>query len=245
MAGGTNRWLQAWPDDTVILSSRFIPGNEKAITTLINRLCRHGARVLYQPLAFTHTSGHAHRGELQLLMNLVQPTCFMPVHGEYRHLMLHANLARQNGIADDNIIVAVDGDVITLENGAISRTGTIETGKILIDGKGTGDLNDVILHDRRHLSRDGLAVIVVALNESTGEVIYGPDITTRGLMFADEQEAILADVHNLIVKAINEIQPGERTDWAELKTVIRTTAKRYFKRELQRRPIILPVIIEL
>ncbi|MBN2232454.1 MAG: ribonuclease J [Deltaproteobacteria bacterium] len=245
MAGGANRWLRAWPDDTVILSSRFIPGNEKAITTLINRLCRRGVRVLYQPLAFTHTSGHAHRDELRLMMNLVQPAGFMPVHGEYRHLVQHAELARENGIAAESVVVAVDGDVITLREGAIALTDTIETGKILIDGKSTGDLNDVILHDRRHLSRDGMAVIVVAVNESTGEVIYGPDITTRGLVFADEQETMLADVHALVVKAIDEIRPAERTNWAELKTVIRTAAKRYFKRELQRRPIILPVIIEL
>ncbi|MBN2331901.1 MAG: ribonuclease J [Deltaproteobacteria bacterium] len=245
LAAGGNKWLQVIPGDTIIFSSRFIPGNEKAINNLINRLYRRGARVLYKPIAFTHTSGHAHRDELRLLLNLVKPENFIPIHGEYRHLVQHAQLAKEQGITADHIVIAGDGDIISLDQDGIRCTGTVETGKILIDGKGVGEVKDVILHDRKHLSRDGVALVVIAINESTGDVVYGPDITTKGLIFEDEKEEILAQALAVVTETLANIPAAERTDWIELKTTVRTSLKRFFKRNLQRSPIILPVIIEL
>jgi len=244
LAGGNNRLLRVHGDDTIIFSSRFIPGNEKAINNLINRLYRAGARVLYRPLAFTHTSGHAHREELRLLLNLVKPQAFMPVHGEYRHLVQHAALAREQGLAGENIIVATDGDLVELTPEDISIAGSIETGKILVDGKGVGESSDVIIHDRKHLSRDGVAMVVMAINASSGEVVYGPEITTKGLIF-EEEKAVLDQALELVRETLAAVPAGERTDWIELKARVRKVLKGYFKRQLQRRPIILPVIIEL
>jgi len=245
LASGGNKWFQVIPDDTIIFSSRFIPGNEKAINNLINRLYRRGARVLYKPIAYTHTSGHAHRDELRLLLNLVKPDAFIPIHGEYRHLVQHAKLAEEQGIPKNNILIANDGDVITLNATGIRHTGTIETGKILIDGKGTGDVSDVILHDRKDLSHNGVAMVIMVIKESTGEIIYGPDLTTKGLFFEEEKEMVLAEALEVINDSINNIPASERRDWIEIKTIVRKNLKRFFKRHLQRKPIILPVIIEL
>ena len=245
LASGGNKWFQVIPDDTIIFSSRFIPGNEKAINNLINRLYRRGARVLYQPIAYTHTSGHAHRDELRLLLNLVKPDNFIPIHGEYRHLIQHARLAEEQGISRDHILIAHDGDIITLDDDGIHFSGTIDTGKILIDGKGTGEVSDVILHDRKDLSRNGVAMVIMVIRESTGEILYGPTITTRGLFFEEEKEAVLAEALDVINDTLDSIPASERRDWIETKTVVRQNLKRFFKRHLQRKPIILPVIIEL
>lgn len=245
LASGGNKWFQVIPDDTIIFSSRFIPGNEKAINNLINRLYRRGARVLYKPIAYTHTSGHAHRDELRLLLNLVKPDTFIPIHGEYRHLVQHAKLAEEQGIPKNNILIANDGDVITLDTAGIRHTGTIETGKILIDGKGTGDVSDVILHDRKDLSHNGVAMVIMVIKESTGEIIYGPDLTTKGLFFEEEKEMVLAEALEVIHESIKNFPASERRDWIEIKTIVRKNLKRFFKRNLQRKPIILPVIIEI
>jgi len=245
LASGGNKWFQIIPDDTIIFSSRFIPGNEKAINNLINRLYRRGARVLYNSIAYTHTSGHAHSDELRLLLNLVKPDTFIPIHGEYRHLVQHARLAEEQGIPKDNILIANDGDIITLDATGIHHVGTIETGKILIDGKGTGDVSDIILHDRKDLSRNGVAMVIMIIKESTGEIIYGPELTTKGLFFKEEKEAVMAEAIDVINDSINNIPASERRDWIEIKTIVRKNLKRFFKRHLQRKPIILPVIIEL
>lgn len=245
LASGGNKWFQVIPDDTIIFSSRFIPGNEKAINNLINRLYRRGARVLYKPIAYTHTSGHAHRDELRLLLNLVKPETFIPIHGEYRHLVQHAKLAEEQKIPRDNILIAKDGDIITLDATGIRQTGTIETGKILIDGKGTGDAADVILHDRKDLSHNGVAMVIMVIKESTGEIVYGPDLTTKGLFFEEEKEMVLTEALEVINDSINSIPASERRDWIEIKTIVRKNLKRFFKRHLQRKPIILPVIIEI
>ena len=245
LASGGNKWFQVIPDDTIIFSSRFIPGNEKAINNLINRLYRRGARVLYSSITYTHTSGHAHRDELRLLLNLVKPDTFIPIHGEYRHLIQHAKLAEEQGISKDNILIASDGDVITLDADGIHHSGTIETGKILIDGKGIGEASDVILHDRKDLSRNGVAMVIMVIKESSGEIIYGPALTTKGLFFEEEEEMILAEALEVINESIDTIPASERRDWIEIKTIVRKDLKKFFKRHLQRKPIILPVIIEL
>ena len=244
IASNKSKWIRIEPDDTVIFSSRFIPGNEKAISGLLNRLSRQGARLLYQPIAFTHVSGHACREELKLLINLVKPRHFIPIHGEYRHLDLHARLAGELGIPAEHTLVATDGELIELNEKGLLRLGRVEYGKILIDGKGVGEIDFATLHDRRHLSHNGMILIVVGINESSGEIVYGPELTTRGVV-ADDNETIIEEARRLVSETLEAIPAPERRDWIELKTSLRRCLKKYFRTILEKKPIILPVIIEL
>ena len=244
MASNNSKWITVEPGDTVIFSSRFIPGNEKAISNLLNRLSRLGARVLYRPIAFTHVSGHAYRGELGLLLNLVKPRHFIPIHGEYRHLDLHARLAVEQGVAGEKALVVTDGELVELDETGLRRLGRVEHGKVLIDGKGVGEIDFATLHDRRHLSHNGMVMIVVGINESTGEIFYGPEITTKGLI-AEENEIIIDEARSVVDEALLQIPAAERSDWIEVKAVLRRAIKKYFRTTLNKKPIILPVIIEL
>ncbi len=244
MASNNSKWMSLGPGDTVIFSSRFIPGNEKAISNLLNRLTRLGARVLYQPVAFTHASGHAYRGELSLLLNLIKPRHFIPIHGEYRHLDLHARLAVEQGVAGEKALVVTDGELVELDDAGLRRLGRVEHGKVLIDGKGVGEIDFATLHDRRHLSNNGMVIIVVGINETTGEIVYGPEITTKGLI-ADENEIIFEEAYSVVNEALLQIPAVERKDWIEVKAVLRRATKKYFRTTLNKKPIILPVIIEL
>ncbi len=244
MASGNSKWLKVESGDTIIFSSRFIPGNEKAISNLINRLSRLGAKVLYRPIAFTHTSGHAFRDELALLHNLVKPKHFIPIHGEYRHLNLHAQLALSLGVAADRALVVVDGELAQLDEDGLQIIGQVEHGKVLIDGKGVGEIDFTTLHDRRHLSANGMVMIVVGINESSGEIVYGPEITTKGLIAA-ENEIIMDELQVIVADTLAAIPVLERSDWLEVKAILRRTVKKYFRATLDKKPIILPVIIEL
>ena len=244
MASGNSKWLKVKTGDTIIFSSRFIPGNEKAISNLLNRLSRLGARVLYPPIAFTHASGHAFRDELALLQNLVRPKHFLPVHGEYRHLDQHCRLARELGVAEDCARIIVDGELAQLDESGLHIIGQVEHGKVLIDGKGVGEIDFATLHDRRHLSYNGMVMVVVGINESSGEVVYGPEITTKGLI-ADENEVIMDELHDAVGVALQAIPTTERCDWIEVKAVLRRAVKKYFRTTLDKKPMILPVIIEL
>ncbi len=244
MASGNSKWLKVATGDTIIFSSRFIPGNEKAISNLLNRLSRLGARILYPPIAFTHASGHAFRDELALLHNLVKPKHFLPIHGEYRHLDLHLRLAQKLGVAEDCARVVVDGEMAQLDESGLHIIGQVEHGKVLIDGKGVGEIDFATLHDRRHLSFNGMVMVVVGINESSGEVVYGPEITTKGLI-ADENELIMDELYGAVGAALQAIPMNERSDWIEVKAVLRRAVKKYFRTTLDKKPIILPVIIEL
>ena len=244
MASGNSKWLKVDSGDTIIFSSRFIPGNEKAISNLINRLSRLGAKVLYRPIAFTHASGHAFRDELALLHNLVKPKHFIPIHGEYRHLNLHAELAVRLGVEAGRSQVVVDGNLAQLDEDGLQVIGQVEHGKILIDGKGVGEIDFATLHDRRHLSANGMVMIVVGINESSGEIVYGPEITTKGLI-ADENEIIMDELYGAVAVVLEAIPTAERSDWIEVKAVLRRAVKKYFRTTLDKKPIILPVIIEL
>ena len=244
MASNKSKWISVEPGDTVIFSSRFIPGNEKAISHLLNRLSRLGARVLYRQIAFTHVSGHAYREELGLLLNLVKPRHFIPIHGEYRHLDQHARLAVERGVAAEKALIVTDGDLVELDETGLRRLGRVEHGKVLIDGKGVGEIDFATLHDRRHLSQNGMVMIVVGINESTGEIVYGPEITTKGLI-SDENEAILDEARSVVDAALAQISLAERSDWIEVKATLRRAVKKYFRTTLNKKPIILPVIIEL
>jgi ribonuclease J len=231
--------------DTVILSSRFIPGNEKTISDLINHLYRRGAEVIHEKVSEVHVSGHASQEELKLMLNLVRPRFFIPVHGEYRHLVKHAQLAQKVGIASERCILAVNGDVVAFNGETCAIAGTVETGRVFVDGKGIGDVGDVVLKDRKHLSEDGMVVVIIAINQATGEIIYGPDIVSRGFVFEDESQEYLDEAKKVVLDTLANVSIEVRGDWGEVKQEVRRILRRFFNKTIERRPVILPLILEM
>lgn len=246
MASDRHKWLQVEAGDTVIFSSRFIPGNEKAIYDIINALYRRGARVIYEPLAEVHVSGHASREELKLMLHLTRPEYFIPVHGEYRHLIQHVDLAREVGVPPERSFVAENGDVYVLTSHGLEREGHVETGRMYVDGRGVGDVGEMVLRDRQHLSGDGLVVALVVLNKATGEVISGPDLFSRGFTFEGEETRMMMEAREVVLNAITGVRKcpdGEPTE--DLQAEIRGALKSHFWRTIRRRPMTMPLIVEL
>ncbi|NQU14568.1 MAG: ribonuclease J [Desulfobacteraceae bacterium] len=243
MAQGHHKRITIKPADTVILSSRFIPGNEKAITSTINNLYRMGAEVVYEKVSEIHTSGHARREELKLMLNLVKPRFFIPIHGEYRHLVKHAQLALETGMDKDRVIIAEDGDIISFENQELRMKGHVHTGRIFVDGKGVGDVEEMVLRDRRRLSRHGMVVVLLALGKDTAETVYGPEIISKGFVFEDETGSILEDAKCIVLEVLDELDPSSPIEWTGVEMDIRRRLKRFFQSVIERRPLIIPVII--
>jgi len=245
MAMDNHKDVKIQKGDTIILSSRFIPGNEKAITHMINHLCRRGAEVIYEKISAIHVSGHGYREELRLMLNLIRPEFFIPIHGEYRHLVQHVQLAREVGMAEEKLLLAEDGDVISFNNGKGKIIGKVEVGKVFVDGKGVGDVEDMVLRDRRQLSEDGMVIPVMVINERTGEVVSGPDIISRGFLFEEKKGEILQQAKAVIKEVLEGIPLESKTDELEVENEVRRALKRFFRREMDRRPVIIPVIIEM
>jgi len=245
MAMDDHKHIKVCRGDTVILSSKFIPGHEKAISNMMNHLYRRGAEVIYEKVSEIHVSGHASQEELKIMLNMVKPKYFIPVHGEYRHLVKHSQLAEKVGVKKENIILAEDGDVVEITMDGIAVKEKVESGKVFVDGKGVGDVGDMVLKDRKHLSQDGLVIAILALNEKTGEVIYGPDIVTRGLVFEKESAELLEGAKNAVLAMLGTINIEAKTDWLEVKEEIRKTLRRFFNKALERKPVILPLIVEI
>lgn len=245
MAMDDHKQIKVRKGDTVILSSKFIPGHEKAISNMMNHLYRRGAEVIYEKVSEIHVSGHASQEELKIMLNMVKPKYFIPIHGEYRHLVKHSQLAEKVGIKKENIILAEDGDIVEITEGGAAIKERTESGKVFVDGKGVGDVGDMVLKDRKHLSQDGLVVAILALNEKTGEVIYGPDIITRGLVFEEESPELIGGAKNVVMAVLGAINIEAKTDWLEVKEEIRKALRRFFNKTLERRPVILPMIIEI
>jgi ribonuclease J len=245
IATDSHKDVEIQKGDTVILSSRFIPGNEKAITHMINHLCRRGASVIYEKISAIHVSGHGYREELRMMLNLIRPEYFIPIHGEYRHLVQHIQLAREVGIAEDKLLLAEDGDVISLQNGRGKIIDRVEVGKVFVDGKGVGDVEDVVLRDRKQLSEDGMVIPVMVINEKTGEVVSGPDIISRGVLFEEKMGHVLEQAKAIIMKAVEGVPLDSKTDDLAVEEEVRRALKRFFRKEMDRRPLILPVIIEM
>jgi len=245
MAMDDHKQIRVRRGDTVILSSKFIPGHEKAISNMMNHLYRRGAEVIYEKVSEIHVSGHASQEELKLMLNMVKPRHFIPVHGEYRHLVKHSQLAEKVGVKKENIVLAEDGDVVEVTEGSISVRERVESGKVFVDGKGVGDVRDMVLKDRKHLSQDGLVIAILALNEKTGEIIYGPDIITRGVVFEEESAELLENARNIVIEVLGNINVEAKTDWLEVKEELRRALRRYFNKTLERRPVILPLIVEI
>ncbi len=245
MAAGTHKQVNIKEDDTIILSSKFIPGNEKAIANIINSLYKKGANVVYEKISNIHVSGHAFKEELKLMMNLTKPKYFIPIHGEYRHLVLHARLAEQVGILKENILLAENGQVIEIDENQGRLQNSITTGRVLVDGKGVGDVGRSVLKERRILSKDGLVVVNMAFDEETGIVIYGPEIISRGFVFETETGHLLEDAKCIILEIVEEVSTDipDRVDI--IRSQMQTALKKYFKFTIERRPIILPCILEV
>lgn len=231
--------------DTVILSSRVIPGNERTISELINHLYRRGAEVFHEKVSEVHVSGHASQEELKLMLNTVQPRFFIPIHGEYRHLIKHIQLARKVRIPEERCLLATNGDVISFYADTAAIVEKVESGRVFVDGKGIGDVGNMVLKDRKHLSEDGMVVVIIGINQSSGAVIYGPDIVSRGFVFEDESQDYLETARFIVTTALEEINDEMRCDCEEVKQAVRQALRRFFKKTIERRPVILPVIMEM
>jgi ribonuclease J len=244
MASGSHKQIKIKPGDTVILSSKFIPGNEKAIAHIINHLYKKGAEVIYEKVSAIHVSGHAFQEELKLMINLTKPRYFIPIHGEYRHLIRHAHLAQQVGIPEENTFLAENGGTIIFDKSRGWLGESIDTGRVLVDGKGVGDIGTSVLRERRDLSEDGLVIVAMAIDEETGIVVQGPDIISRGFVFEDRSRDILEDAKCIVLEIIEEHTREGSDDWEGTKTKIVKALRHYFFFVIERRPVIIPIILE-
>ncbi|MFZ5564937.1 MAG: ribonuclease J [Thermodesulfobacteriota bacterium] len=245
MATGNNKMIKTRPGDTIILSSKFIPGNERAITSIINRFYEQGADVVYEKISDIHVSGHAFREELVEMMQMTQPRYFIPVHGERRHLVHHARLARQAGIPGENIILPDNGLVIEFDEQGARADRYVATGRVLVDGKGVGDVGSSVLRERKELAEDGIVVVTLVFDEETGVVIYGPELISRGFVFQSLKGHILEDAQCVILEILEEVRPDTPDRLAVIETQMRSALRQYFKFTIKRRPVVIPVILEV
>jgi ribonuclease J len=245
MAASDHRKVEIVPGDLVIISATPIPGNEKFIFRVINELFKRGANVIYETLAEIHVSGHACQEELKLIHRLVKPKYFMPIHGEYRHLKQHANLANKLGMPMKNIFIMDIGNVLELTADSARTNGGVTSGRVLVDGLGVGDVGNIVLRDRKHLSQDGLIVVVITTEKETGNVIAGPDIISRGFVYVRESEDLMEQVRDKIKQALQNCESKRKNDWSAKKSIIKDSLREFLYEKTKRRPMILPIIMEI
>lgn len=245
MATGDHKKVDIMPGDTVIISATPIPGNEKLVSRTIDNLYKLGANVIYEKSNGVHVSGHASQEELKLMHNLVRPLFFMPVHGEFRHLVKHAELAKSLGMPSDNIVIGENGSVIELSPFTFKVTGKIPAGRLLVDGLGVGDVGNIVLRDRRQLSNDGIMIVVVTLEKDTCTVMAGPDIVSRGFVYVREAEDLMVEAKDKVQEALDHCQEDGVCEWSAIKSAIRENLGRYLYEKTRRRPMILPIIMEV
>ncbi len=242
MASSTHRKIEIKNGDKVILSSKPIPGNEKLVSRVINELFQKGAEVIFED---THVSGHAYQEEQKLLLSLVKPKYFLPIHGEYRHLKRHAQLAEELGWRQDRIHIMQPGDIMELDWDSVSKTGSVPCQGILVDGSGVGDVGNIVLRDRQKLSQDGLLTVVLTLDRETRAIKAGPDIVSRGFVYVRESSEMMVEARNVVVKAIEKCNKKNIRDWGKVKNVVRDELREFFWQKTKRNPMILPVIMEV
>ncbi len=245
MARATHRKVEIYPGDTVIIASSPIPGNEKSISRTIDLLFRIGAHVIYQSVSGVHVSGHGSQEELKLMLNFIRPKYFVPVHGEFRMQNRHAQLAEATGINPDNIFIMDIGDVLELQGGAARLGGKVQAGAVMIDGLGVGDVGNIVLRDRKLLSQDGILVVVVTLSKQTRSVLSGPDIISRGFVYVRESEELLDEASRIVSATLQRLMTDNVSDWSGLKTGVRDSLSRYLYEQTRRRPMVLPIIMEV
>ncbi len=244
IAFSNHRKITIEPNDTFIISASPIPGNDKLISRVINQLFRKGADVIYEDLEDVHVSGHAYQEELKLIHTLVNPKYFMPVHGEYRHLKHHGDLAENLGMKKNNIFILETGDVLELTKDNCRKDGRVRTGAIFVDGLGVGDVGNIVLRDRRHLAQDGMLTIVVTIERDTLSIVSGPDVITRGFVYVKESEELINKVKELSVNELEKCLSMGVIEWYVLKGNIKKTVENYIYETTKRRPTIIPIIME-
>jgi ribonuclease J len=245
MAAGENKWLKVGDGDLVVLSSHAIPGNEMNVGKVIDGLHRMGAEVIHSGLADVHVSGHAMQGELKTLLSLTEPEYFTPVHGEFRHMTHHARLAMEMGVPQGNVLLAEDGDVIELTDDKVDFAGSVPAGYLYVDGI-VGDVGRGVLRDRKALAEEGVVVVIVTVDAKSGEVLTGPEIITKGWVFAPEAEDLLGEARNAVTASLEEAAAADgANDYETLKRHIRQALGRFIKDRTRRRPMIVPVVMEV
>lgn len=245
MAMSDHRKVDINPGDTVIISATPIPGNEKLVARTIDFLSKQGAEVIYEAASGIHVSGHASQEELKLMLNLIRPKFFIPVHGEYRMLKRHAKIAKTLGIPEENILVGENGRIFEFTQDTGSISGKVASGKVLVDGLGVGDVGNIVLRDRRQLSQDGILIAVVTMDKQKGSVVAGPDIVSRGFVYVRESEQLMDEAKERVKQALERCEAGGITEWATIKSNIRDTLGKYLYEKTRRRPMILPIIMEV
>lgn len=244
IAYGEHRKIQLTPNDAVILSATPIPGNEMAVNKVINRLLERGAKVIYETLSEIHVSGHACQEELKLLLSLVKPKYFVPAHGEIRHLMKHAKIANKMDVKKENIFIMENGNVLEISQRDAKLIGDVTSGNILVDGLGVGDVGNIVLRDRRHLSEDGLIIVVVSISRD-GRVVSGPDIISRGFVYVRESGDLIDDAKKVVKNILDNSSKEKLSDWTSLKSDIRDDLRSFILKNTKRNPMILPIIMEV
>ena len=246
MASGVHKKVKITPNDLVIISATPIPGNEKYVSKVIDDLMQIGAEVVYSALEDVHVSGHACQEEQKLIIALAKPKYFIPVHGDYRHLIAHSETAKMLGIPKENIFMLENGKVLELNKyEAEFNKETVPSGKLLVDGLGVGDVGNVVLRDRQHLSQDGLIIVVLTLNGATGEVVAGPDVISRGFVYVKDSENIMENIKHEVRKQVKECEAREITDWTTIKNIVRDNLRDYVFTKTKRNPMVIPIIMEV
>ena len=245
IANSEHKKIEICPGDRVIISASPIPGNEKYVSKLVDELFKQGADVIYHSIAETHVSGHACQEELKLIQALVKPKFFIPVHGEYKHLRQHAKLAEKMGMSAENIFILNNGKVLELDKNSAKVAGIVPSGRVLVDGLGVGDVGSVVLRDRQHLSQDGLIVVVLTLDHETGNVVAGPDIISRGFIYMKESEMLIEEIKVVLRKQIQEYEANGVKDWNTIKTGVKEVLKDFLFEKTKRKPMILPIVMEV
>jgi ribonuclease J len=250
MAANEHKHFQIKKGDTIVLSSKMIPGNERGITRIINHLFKHGAEVFYEKVSEIHVSGHASKEELKLMLSLIRPKYFIPVHGEYRHLVYHAQLAKKVNIPEENIFILENGEVMEFTENTAERAGVVNVGRVYIDGKTAGSTVDtgvdtVVLRDRMKLAHDGVVIVILGIEKTSGKVVSGPDIVSRGFVFEDASQELLAEVKDVVMDTLLLMIPEAKGDWSLVSARVRTALKKFINKRMERRPMILPIIMEI
>lgn len=245
MAFSDHKMVEINSSDLVVISANPIPGNEKLISRVIDQLFKKGAEVIYESMADVHVSGHACREELKIIMALTKPKFFIPVHGEYRHLKLHGELAETMGVPKKNIVIMDIGNVVEIGRDSAKITSSVQSGRVLVDGLGVGDVGNIVLRDRKHLAQDGLIVVVMTFSGDSGLLLAGPDIISRGFVYVREAEGLMDDMKDVIMDAIDNFEIKNVRDWNTLKSAVKNRLSQYIYEKTKRSPMLLPVIVEV
>ncbi len=245
MAAGEHKKVTITPNDLVIISANPIPGNEKYVAKVIDDLMKIGAEVVYSSLEDIHVSGHACQEEQKLMLSLVRPKYFIPVHGEYRQLIAHSETAKKVGIKPENIFLTTNGRILELNEDEAALTGTVPFGKIMVDGLGVGDVGNIVLRDRQHLSQDGLIIVVMSMDSATGEIVAGPDVISRGFVYVRESENLMEDVKKMLKEEVRKLEEHGVRDWSTIKSRLKDSLRDYIFAKTKRNPMILPIIMEV